>query len=78
MNFNIFTVEEENLICIFDIYSRSALINAINIALSEFDEPELRGIAENILLKLNAMTDTEFSAFIFSPVYFNDDDEQEV
>ena len=71
-----FTVEEENLICIFDTSSRTALINGINAVLPDFDEPELREIAENILRQLNAMTDEEFSALIFNPAYFNDDDEE--
>jgi len=78
MEHNIFTIEEENLACIFNTGSRAALINNINAALPDFDEPELCGIAENILRKLNAMTDSEFSTLIFSPAYFNDDDEQEV
>ena len=78
MNFNIFTVEEENLICIFDTGSRIALIDSINAALPDFVEPELKEIADNILRKLNDITDSDFSALIFSPAYFNDDDEQEV
>jgi len=78
MEHTIFTIEEENLACIFDTNSRDTLINSINAALPDFNEPELKEIADNILRKLNDITDSEFSALIFSPAYFNDDDEQEV
>ena len=71
-----FTVEEENLMCIFDVSSRNALITDINVAMRDFYEPELREIAENALHKLNGMNDEEFSALEFYPVY--DDEEPEV
>jgi hypothetical protein len=73
MNPTILTVEEENLICIYNISSRAALINEIRAAMPYFDEPDLRGIAGNVLKILDVMTDTEFSALTFSPEYFNDD-----
>ena len=73
-----FTVEEENLICIFDTSSRTTIIRDINTAFPYFDEPELREIAENVLRQLNYMTDEEFSELIFNPAYHNDDDETEV
>ena len=50
MNPPIFTIEEENLICIFDVTSRDALIAGICGALPDFDDPELREIAEGSLL----------------------------
>jgi hypothetical protein len=75
MNVTVFTVEEENLICIYDTASRTALINSITAALSDFNEPDMNEIAENVLSKLDAMTDEEFSAITFAPAY--DDDETE-
>ena len=77
MNHTIFTVEEENLICAFDTTSRNALITGIRGALPDFDgdEPEMREIADSALRKLDAMTDAEFSAFIFSPAYYDDESE---
>jgi len=78
MNQPKFTVEEENLICIFDTSSRTALINEICAAMPDFDEPGLKEIAENTLKILNGMTDAEFSELSFNPAYFNDDDETEV
>jgi len=79
MDITIFTAEEENLICIFDISSRTAAINSLNAAMPDFEEPELREIAENTLKKLNAMTDVGFSALSFDPTYDDEDyDETEV
>ena len=73
-----FTLEQENFIAIFDVSSRTALINEIRTVMPEFDEPELCEIAANVLDILENMTDAEFSAFKFNPAYFNDDDEMEV
>jgi hypothetical protein len=78
MNQTIFTVEEENFICIFDVSSRTALINEIRAAMPDFDEPELTEIAENTLEILDGMTDAEFSELSFNPAYYNDEDETEV
>ena len=77
MNHDIFTVEEENLICAFNVSSRVALITDIRAALPEFDEPEMREIAENVLIILDDMTDAEFSSLTFNPAYFNDEEETE-
>lgn len=70
-----FTVEEENLICIFDTSSRAALIADIRATMPDFDEPELCEIAESALKKLETMTDTEFSTLYFNPAYYNDEQE---
>ncbi|MCL2516941.1 MAG: transposon-transfer assisting family protein [Oscillospiraceae bacterium] len=75
MDNDIFTVEEENFLCIFDISGRGALIQDIAAAVPYFDDPEMRVIAETILRKLDGMTDAEFSALIFSPIYYNDETE---
>ena len=72
-----FTVEQENLAAIFDVSSRAACIAGIRAALPDFDEPELRAIAENALAILENLTDAEFSELSFNPAYFNDDDETE-
>jgi hypothetical protein len=78
MNYTLFTVEEENLICAFDTSGRARLIGGIRSALPDFsaDDPEMLEIAESALLKLDAMTDAEFSEMVFSPAY--EDDESEV
>ena len=78
MDLIVFTVEHENLIAIFDVSNRAACVADIRAALPDFDEPELREIAGNVLKILENITDAEFSVLSFNPAYFNDDDETEV
>jgi hypothetical protein len=75
-----FTVEETNLMCIFDTSSRSALIAELTAAIPDFDEPELIEIAEGSISLLGKMTDEDFSALVLYPEYkdYDDDDESEV
>ena len=65
----IFTIEEVNLICIFDISSRKRLISGLTAAMPDFDEPELTEIAVGVLDKLSKMNDADFTALIFEPEY---------
>ena len=65
----LFTIEEENLMCIFDTSSRAALITGISAAAVNFDEPELIEIAETVLAKLGKMDDLEFSRLELYPEY---------
>jgi len=76
MDLSVFTVEEENLICIYDVTNRTALKAALINAMPHFDEPEMCEIAENIVKKLDGMTDDEFSALSFSPTYYNENYEE--
>ena len=78
MNVFTFTAEEESMICIFNTSSRNALIDDIRAAMPDFDEPELVGIAESALRKLEAMTDVEFGALQLSSEYVLDDSEDAV
>ncbi len=73
-NTRTFTMEEENLICMFDTGSRTALISDLRGVMPDFDEPELREIAESALRKLDGMSDADFSALIFAPEYDSEDD----
>ena len=73
-----FTVEQENLLCIFDTSTRTDCIEDITFSMQYFDEPELVELAESILKVLQTMTDGDFSAYSFHPAYYNDDDETEV
>ena len=75
MNLTLFTVEEENLICSFDVNSRAVCITEITNALPHFEEPEMRELAENTLAVLYEITDEEFSAYSFNPAYFTDEGE---
>ena len=79
----IFTVEEENLLCIYDTASKKVLMEDIRAAMPEFEEGEheapaaMREIAKRTLRKLDAMSDKDFTEYIFSPAYYNEDDETE-
>lgn len=64
-----FTVEEINLMCIFNTTGRVALVDDLLGALDSFDEPELIEIAERVLVKLSKMTDADFAALEFYPEY---------
>jgi len=75
MDFTSFTVEQENLLCIYDTSTRTACIAEITDAIPHFDDPEMREIAESTLAVLHSMTDEEFSEQSFSPVYHNDEEE---
>ncbi|GHU51380.1 hypothetical protein FACS1894127_7680 [Clostridia bacterium] len=72
----LFNVEETNLMCIFDTSSRENLIYGILTAMSDFDEPELIELAENVVIKISAIGDDEFVALDLHPVY-DDYDESE-
>ena len=75
----LFTVEEINLMCIFDTSSRKRLISEISAAIGELDtgdpqtDAEIREIAENTLAKLGDMSDAEFAAYELCPEYSADD-----
>ena len=77
MMFELFTIEEVNLMCVFDTSSRDALIAELRLAIPTFDEPEMTEIAETSLAKLNKITGVEFAALELYPVY-EDYDGQEV
>ena len=74
----LFTVEEVNLMCIFDTSGKTTLIAELAAAMTDFDEPELIEIAENVLGKLNRMNDSEFATLELYPEYEDYDDETEV
>lgn len=75
MMFEIFTVEEVNLMCIFDISSRISLIEGLEVALPGFDEPELAEITMGVLDKLLKMSDEDFNALELYPVYEDYDED---
>ena len=73
----IFTVEEENLACIYDTSSRLNLISDISGAMPDFDEPEISDIAASVLSKLESMTDMDYAALTFHPAYHGDEEMEE-
>ncbi len=69
-----FTAEEINLMCVYDTGSRAALVSGVRESLPDVYDPEMREIMENVIAKLEKLTDEEFSRIGF---YADYDDEQE-
>lgn len=59
-----FTVEETNLMCIYNVGSRADLISELTEMQKhlEADENELLDLTKTVLNKLTAMTDIEFES----------------
>lgn len=57
-----FTLEEINLMCIFDMSSRNALMSDLIAATDDFEDEEILEIAIAVLEKLAAMSDEAFAA----------------
>ena len=57
---NLFTVEESNLICIFQSDSRTKVMEDISRTLKHIDDPDMIELCENVLEKLGKMSDKEF------------------
>lgn len=54
-----FTVEEENLICMYHNADRRRTMSKITAALSEMDR-DMRALAQQTLSKLERMTDADY------------------
>lgn len=66
---DLFTVEEVNLICIFNTSSREALIDELIGATSYFEDAEMLEIAVAVLDKLSKMSDEDFAVLELNPTY---------
>lgn len=58
---NLFTVEESNLICIFQSDSRTKVMEDINRALKHIDDTDMIELCEKVLEKLGKINDEEFA-----------------
>ena len=58
-----FTIEEINLMCIYDTGTRQGLMDALKAMYNDLlpEEAELRQLTENVLAGLNGMTDDEYA-----------------
>lgn len=54
-----FTVEEENLICMYHNADRRRMISRLTAALPDMDE-DMRALAQQTLSKLERMTDADY------------------
>ena len=68
-----FTIEEINLMCIYDTGTRQGLMDALKAMYSDLlpEEAELRQLTENVLARLDGMTDDEYAQMqeSFIPAY---------
>ena len=74
-----FTVEEANLIGIFETGDRVTLINQLREAMKNDEgmEPEMRELAQTVITRLESMTDEEYAAIDITGDYNAGDEEKE-
>lgn len=58
-----FTIEEINLMCIYDTGTRQGLMDALKAMQGDLlpEEAALRQLTENVLARLDGMTDDEYA-----------------
>ena len=71
-----FSIEELNLMCIYDTGTRSGLIAGLEKIALELapEDAELAGLVQSALKKLVAMSVQEYGELILVPDYKEDDD----
>ncbi len=62
-----FTVEEINLMCVFNTDSRSKMINDIQNVIPQLEDNDMEELAERVLRKLEKMSDAEFVEIVLEP-----------
>lgn len=70
-----FTVEESNLICIYNTGARAGALAELRAAVPFIDDPDMRVIADSAAAKLDGMADAEFAAVVFESVPPDAEDE---
>ena len=71
-----FSIEELNLMCIYDTGTRSGLIAGLEKIALELapEDAELSELIQSALKKLTAMSDQEYGELILVPDYKEEDD----
>ena len=59
-----FTVEEINLMCVFEAKGRTELIEDIGRVLTHLDDKDMEKLANRVIGKLQNMTDEEFAEVV--------------
>ena len=73
-----FTVEETNLLCIFETSERAVMIHKLRESLNDWPEPEMKQLAQTVITRLEALTDEEYAAVDLTAEYdFEDEDKEE-
>ena len=73
-----FTVEEINLICIYNTENRNELISELIEMTLDCEDGELFQIAQNVLKKISDMSDYEYAALEFYPEYGDYEQEEAI
>lgn len=73
-----FSLEEINLMCIYDCTSRSGLIDELEEAMEYVDEPEMLRLMELTIDKLCRTTDAQFDALPLVPAWEDSDEADSV
>ena len=71
-----FSIEELNLMCIYDTGTRSGLMAGLEKIALELapEDAELAGLIQSALKKLTTMSDQEYGELILVPDYKEEDD----
>ena len=72
-----FSIEEINLMCIYDTGTRSGLLAELENVLSilDKDEAELSELIQTVIAKLRRMSDLDYSQLVLLPDYKEEDEE---
>lgn len=62
-----FTVEEINLMCVFDRQGRTELVEDIRRVMPHITDSDMEELAEQVLGKLQNMSDEEFAGVVLEP-----------
>ena len=73
-----YSLEEINLMCIYDCTSRSGLIDELEAAMEYVDDPEMLRLMEQTIDKLNRTTDTQFVELPLVPAWEDADEADSV
>ena len=73
-----YSLEEINLMCIYDCITRSGLIDELEDAMEYVDEPEMLRLMEQTIDKLQRTTDAQFAALPLVPAWEDDDEADSV
>ena len=71
-----FSIEEINLMCIYDTGTRSGLLNELENVLPILakDEAELSELIQTVIAKLRRMSDLDYSQLVLLPDYEEEDE----
>ena len=72
-----FSIEEINLMCIYDTGTRSGLLAELEnvLPILDKDEAELSELIQTVIAKLSRMSDLDYSQLVLLPDYKEEDEE---